>query len=93
MAPAAARSGRWRAGCLRNDGHFVANQISRERRQPIVLTFCPTILDSDVTALNVAGLAQPSAESRTNVTRAVMSPLDRLTPLTSEKNGKGQPPA
>ena len=29
----------------------------------------------------------------TNVIRAVMSPLDRLTPLTPEKNGRDQPPA
>jgi hypothetical protein len=29
----------------------------------------------------------------TNVIRAIMSPLDRLTPLTPEKNRKDQPPA
>ena len=29
----------------------------------------------------------------TNVIRAIMSPLDRLTPLTPEKNRKDQAPA
>jgi site-specific recombinase XerD len=33
------------------------------------------------------------AHVATNVIRAVMSPLDRLTPLTPGKNGKDQPPA
>jgi integrase/recombinase XerD len=33
------------------------------------------------------------AQVATNVIRAVMSPLDRLTPLTPEKNGRDQPPA
>ena len=29
----------------------------------------------------------------TNIIREVMSPLDRLTPLTPENNGKDRPPA
>ena len=33
------------------------------------------------------------AHVATNVIRAVMSPLDRLTPLPPGKNGKDQPPA
>ena len=33
------------------------------------------------------------AQVATNVIRAVMSPLDRLTPLIPEKNGKDRPPA
>jgi site-specific recombinase XerD len=33
------------------------------------------------------------AQVATNVIRAVMSPLDRLTPLTPEKHRKDQPPA
>jgi site-specific recombinase XerD len=33
------------------------------------------------------------AQVATNVIRAVMSPLDRLTPLTPGKSGRDQPPA
>jgi integrase/recombinase XerD len=33
------------------------------------------------------------AQVATNMIRAVMSPLDRLTPLVAEKNGKDEPPA
>jgi integrase/recombinase XerD len=33
------------------------------------------------------------AHVATNVIRAVMSPLDRLTPLTAGKNSKSPPPA
>jgi len=33
------------------------------------------------------------AQVATNIIRAVMSPLDRLTPLVPENNGKHRPPA
>ena len=42
--------------------HLAADQIGRQRRQSIVLTFRPAIFDRDVLALDIAGLLQALAE-------------------------------
>ena len=42
--------------------HLAADQIGRQRRQPIELALGPAIFDRDVAALDVAGFAQALAE-------------------------------
>ena len=47
-----------RDGTGRDDhGHLPANQIGRQRRQPIILTVRPAVFDRDVLALDIAGFA------------------------------------
>ena len=61
------RNGRGRRLCRKrrrsagrgNHGHLTMNQISRHRRQPIVLAFRPTVFDRHVLAIDVTGFAQP----------------------------------
>ena len=43
-------------------GHLTTNQVGRQCRQSIVLTFRPAILDGRVLALDIAGLLQALAE-------------------------------
>src|SRR5262249_59053934 len=38
------------------------NQLGRQHRQPIVLAFCPAVLDRHVLTLDISGLFQSSAE-------------------------------
>src|SRR5262249_11957377 len=38
-------------------------QVSQQRRQPVVLTFQPAVLDQHILALSVAGFAQTFAET------------------------------
>ena len=46
-------------GADRDDhGHLAANQIGRQRRQPIVLTFRPAVFDRYIAALDIAGFIQ-----------------------------------
>ena len=45
-----------------NDAHLPLHQISRQLRQPIISTLCPTILDSDVLTLEVAGFTKTLPE-------------------------------
>jgi len=54
-----------RIGCQRrgnrvceDPGHAKANQISRQRRQPIVLACRPPVSDRDVPAIDGSGFAQ-----------------------------------
>ena len=42
--------------------HLPANQIGRQRRQSIILTLGPAVLDRHVAALDIAGFAQALAE-------------------------------
>src|SRR5262245_17838284 len=47
----------------RGDDHDITtNQIGRQRRQSVVLVFCPAILDRHVLTLDVAGFLEPKAE-------------------------------
>jgi len=49
--------------CGRGDhGHATANQFGRQRRQLIVLTFRPTILDRHVLTFDVASVSEAFAE-------------------------------
>ena len=65
------RNGRGRRLCRQrrrsagrgNHGHLTMNQISRHRRQPIILVLRPAIFDRDVAAFDVAGFAQPFEKS------------------------------
>src|SRR5262245_34236390 len=53
-----------RRGALdRNDyGHLAANQIGRQRRQSVQLTFRPAVLHCDVAALEIAGFVEASPD-------------------------------
>jgi hypothetical protein len=53
-----------RRACCGNHGNATTNQIGRHFRQLLVVAFCPSVLDRDVAALVVTGLAQPSAKCR-----------------------------
>jgi hypothetical protein len=46
----------------RRSGHATANQFGRQRRQSIVLTFRPTILDRHVLTFDVASVSEAFAE-------------------------------
>ena len=50
-------------------GHLAADQLGRQRRQPIVLTFRPAIFDRDILALDITGFAQTLAERGNEVAR------------------------
>ena len=50
--------------------HLTTNQIGRQRRQPLVLTFRPAVLDRHVLALDIAGVLQALAESRADGPRS-----------------------
>src|SRR5262249_24152977 len=50
------------ASCRSDDGHLTPNQIGRERRQPIIVTFRPAVFDRDVPTLNKSGFVQPPRE-------------------------------
>ena len=56
------------SGARGNDGDWIANEISRQRWQPIVLAVCPPIFDCNVTTFNKAGFVQALAKVR-NVLR------------------------
>ena len=43
-------------------GHLSANQISRQRRQSIVLPLGPAVFDRHVSALDIAGFVQTLAK-------------------------------
>ena len=61
------RNGRGRRLCRKrrrsagrgNHGHLTMNQISRHRRQPIILALRPAVFDRHVLAFDVTGFAQP----------------------------------
>ena len=53
---------RLRAARCGDHAHPPADEIGGERRQPIVLPFGPAILDWQVLAFDVTGLAQAAAE-------------------------------
>ena len=81
-----------RACCPADDhGHLTANQIGRQRRQPIVLTFRPAVFDRDVLALDEAGFAfkalaetrhepRPARARRRQETRSPASPAAARAP-------------
>jgi hypothetical protein len=45
-----------------NDGHLARDQISRKRRQSIVLVFRDAVLDYDTTVFEEPGFTQSAAE-------------------------------
>jgi hypothetical protein len=45
-----------------DDGHATADQVRQQRRQTIVLTFQPMLLDRHVLTFDVAGVAETCAE-------------------------------
>jgi hypothetical protein len=47
-----------------NDDRLPLDQISRQRRQSIKLSFCPAIFNDDIPMFSVTGLAQAIAEWR-----------------------------
>ena len=51
-----ARLGRQRRGRAKRSDHrdLLTYQIGHERRQPVVLTFCPAIFDCEALAFNIA---------------------------------------
>jgi hypothetical protein len=54
-----------RGGCaLRcgDDSYPPANQLRRQPRQAIIVTFTPTIFDRDILTFDITGFAQPFAE-------------------------------
>ena len=44
-------------------GYLTADQFGEQRREPIVSTLCPPVLDRQVLAFDVTGFLQASAES------------------------------
>jgi hypothetical protein len=52
-----------------DDGHLAANQISGQRRQPLIFTPRPAEFDRYVLAIDMTRLAQPLAERRNHVCR------------------------
>ena len=56
------RKRRRRAAGRDDHRHLTANQIGRQRRQPIILALRPAVFDRDVPALDIAGFAQALAE-------------------------------
>ena len=56
------RQGRRGAAERGDHGHLTTNQIGRKRRQSIILTACPAVLDGYVATLVIAGLVQALAE-------------------------------
>src|SRR4029453_19389445 len=52
-----------------NHSHLTMNKISRESRQSIVLTLCPSIFDRDIPVLDVAGFGEASVERGNCVTQ------------------------
>ena len=55
---------RRRRGGGNNQIYLAANQIGRQCRQPVILFVSPDIFDSDVLAVDIAGLAQRLAKHR-----------------------------
>src|SRR5262245_35866034 len=53
-------------------GDLIAHQIGRQRRQSVVVTFGPAVLDQHVLALNIAGFLQASADRLRNVCERVV---------------------
>ena len=49
-----------------NDAHLTTNQIGRQRRKPLDLTFRPAVLNSYILAFDIAGVLQTLAESGTD---------------------------
>src|SRR5262245_24654265 len=45
-----------------DDSDPTANEVGGEHRQPIVVTFCPAVLDGDILAFDVSNLFQPLIE-------------------------------
>jgi len=50
------------AGC-HDHGHLTANEIGRQRRQPIIMTLRPAVFDRHVPAFNEAGFPQALVET------------------------------
>jgi hypothetical protein len=81
------RNGRGRRLCRKrcrscrrsNHGHMTMNQVSRHRRQPVMLVLRPAIFDCDVAAIDVTGLAQPFEKGR-QLWRVVLGRSDVETP-------------
>ena len=73
----AAFAARRRREARRGDhGDLTADQIGRQRRQPVVLTLRPAVFDRDVLALDEAGFLQALAERRHDVrVRRAIVPL------------------
>ena len=46
---------------------LAANQIGRQRRQPIKSILCPAVFDRNVLTFDIAGFIQASAECRQQV--------------------------
>src|ERR1019366_1831527 len=57
------RKRRRSAGCC-NHGYLPMNQISHQRRQPIILAPRPAVFDRHIVAFNVTGFAQPFDKGR-----------------------------
>jgi hypothetical protein len=43
-------------------GHLSANEVGRQRRQPIVMTLRPAVFDRDILVFDVADFVQAPAE-------------------------------
>ena len=54
--------GRVRTYDCDNNVDLIVNEISRQRRQPIVVTFRPAVFDRQVFALDIAGFLQGLTE-------------------------------
>jgi hypothetical protein len=81
------------AARYRNDTHLPIHQISRQLRQPIVSTLCPTILDRDVLTLEVAGFSKTSSEGTQEPcirfdSASVEQPNDRHRRLLRTSHGR-----
>jgi hypothetical protein len=69
------RERRHRAARRGDHGHPTADQIGREYRQSVILTFCPAIFDRHVLADDVTALAQTPTERG----QEVLAPPGRST--------------
>src|SRR5262249_6892207 len=52
----------WSAAGRRDHGHLTCNQISRHRRQSVIVALRPTIFDQDILTFDVAEFTEPFAE-------------------------------
>src|SRR5262249_42070372 len=78
--------GRWRRSGIRCDQeHLSADQIGRQRRQAIVVTFRPTVFNPYIAPFDIAGLAEALAKGgnvvRVSPGRGGMEESDPRQPL------------